>query len=244
MGKSYSALGGLFEYLNSDCGYEQWSQYLIETLDSLGAGARGLDIGCGNGRFTRELARQGKDMLGVDISPQMLTTATELARKEGVRAEFLLGDITKLKINGRRDFAIAINDCLNYVPPQKLHAAFVHTAACLKKGGAFVFDISTPYKLKEVLGDNTFCEDGDDIAYIWFNRWLGDRTEMELTVFTRTQDGLFRRSEESHTQYAHRTEDVIGALTGAGFEVLRTEGHLGAPLTAESERINFICLRV
>ena len=213
MNKSYAAIGERFEYLNSDCGYEQWSQYLIETLRSLGAGARGLDIGCGNGRFTRELARQGKGHARGGYLPQMLTTATELARKEGVRAEFLLGDITKLKINGRRDFAIAINDCLNYVPPQKLHAAFAHTAACLKKGGAFVFDMSTPYKLKEVLGNKLLiCEDGDDIAYIWFNRWLGDRTEMELTVFTRTQDRAFQTLGGEPHAVRHRTEDVIVRL--------------------------------
>ena len=244
MEQSYAAIGGIFEYLNSDCGYEQWSQYLIKTLQDLGAGPAGVDVGCGNGRFTRELIRHGKDVLGVDVSPQMLSAAAELARKEGVRAEFLLGDITKLKLNGRRDFAVAINDCLNYVPRQKLHAAFSHVAGCLKKGGTFVFDVSTPYKLKEVLGDNTFCEDADDFAYIWFNRWLGDGTEMELTLFTRTQGGLFARSEERHVQYAHETEDVISALEGAGFRVLRTEGHLGTPLTPQSQRVNFICRRV
>lgn len=244
MEQSYAAIGGRFEYLNSDCGYEQWSQYLIKTLQSLGAGQTGLDIGCGNGYFTRALTRQGKDMLGVDISPQMLSGATELARKEGVRAEFLLGDITKLKINGRRDFAVAINDCLNYVPPQKLHAAFAHTAACLKKGGAFVFDVSTPHKLKDLLGNNTFCEDGDDYAYLWFNKWLGDRVEMELTVFTRTQGGLFSRAEERHVQYAHSSEQIEEALAGAGFELLRKEGHLGEELKKDSLRENFICRRV
>ena len=59
MNKSYAAIGERFEYLNSDCGYEQWSQYLIETLDSLGAGARGLDIGWGNGRGSRGGATGG-----------------------------------------------------------------------------------------------------------------------------------------------------------------------------------------
>ena len=49
MNDGYSALGGKFEYLNSDCDYEKWSQYLINTLQGLGAGPRGIDIGCGNG---------------------------------------------------------------------------------------------------------------------------------------------------------------------------------------------------
>ena len=45
---AYSALGSAFEYFNDDCGYEQWSQYLIEKLRSLNAGSSGIYIGCGN----------------------------------------------------------------------------------------------------------------------------------------------------------------------------------------------------
>ena len=67
MANSYSALGRWFEYLNNDCGYEEWSQYLINKLKSLGAGAHGVDIGCGNGYFTRALARAGYSVSGIDI---------------------------------------------------------------------------------------------------------------------------------------------------------------------------------
>lgn len=242
MGKSYSALGGLFEYLNSDCGYEEWSQYLIKTLQSVGAGASGLDIGCGNGYFTRALSRAGKSMVGIDISPQMLGRAVQLAAEEGVRAEFLLGDIAKLKINGRVDFAVSVNDCLNYVAPSKLHAAFTHVGSCLKKGGAFVFDISSEYKIRNVLGNNLFAEDLDDVTYLWFNRQTEDGVVMDITVFTPEGD-LFRRSDERHVQYAHRTEDVLRAIDESGFDVLRTEGHLGEPLGEKSLRINFVCRR-
>ena len=243
MKKSYAALGGRFEYLNSDCGYEQWSQYLIKTLAELGAGTVGVDIGCGNGYFTRALCREGKSMLGVDISPEMLSAAEDIARRQGIRAEFLLGDITKLKLTSRTDFAIAINDCLNYVPQNKLHAAFSHVAGCLKKGGAFVFDISTEYKLSKILGDNMFADDEDDIAYIWFNKFEGDRVVMDITVFTQTDGGLFKREDERHVQYVHRREDVVAALESAGFEVVRAEGHLGVPLSDDSQRMNFICVR-
>ena len=87
MANSYSALGRWFEYLNDDCGYEKWSQYLIETLKTCGAGNRGVDIGCGNGYFTRALIKAGYSVAGVDISPEMLTRAQELSLKEAVRAE-------------------------------------------------------------------------------------------------------------------------------------------------------------
>ena len=121
---AYSALGSAFEYFNDDCGYEQWSQYLIEKLRSLNAGSSGIDIGCGNGYFTRALYKAGYAVTGLDISPQMLSTATELAARGRVKADFVLQDITKLNLNFKPDFAVAVNDCINYIPSEKLKTAF------------------------------------------------------------------------------------------------------------------------
>ena len=240
MVNSYSALGRWFEYLNDDCGYEQWSQYLINILQKRGAGVRGVDIGCGNGYFTRALIKAGYSVTGVDVSPQMLDTAQRIALKEGVRTEFLLGDITKLKLNAKMDFAVAVNDCLNYVPQNKLKTAFSRVAGCLKKGGTFVFDISSAYKLKKVLGNNVFSEDREDITYIWFNTLSEDCVTMDLTIFERLQNGDYRRSDEKHIQYIHEEESVKCALAEAGFSV-ETQGHLGKD---KKERINFICTRL
>lgn len=240
MANSYSALGRWFEYLNDDCGYEKWSQYLIETLKTCGAGVRGVDIGCGNGYFTRALIKAGYSVAGVDISPEMLTRAQELSLKEGVRAEFLAGDITKLKLNAKVDFAVAVNDCVNYIPKDKLKKAFARVCSCLKKGGSFIFDVSSADKLRKTIGNNLFAEDREDITYLWFNTLYDDRVEMELTFFERGKNGLYTRYDESHIQYIYEEEEIISALKEAGFAV-RTEGHLGKD---KKQRINFICKKL
>ena len=240
MANSYSALGRWFEYLNDDCGYEQWSQYLIKTLKSVTQGVCGGDIGCGNGYFTRSLTKAGYTVKGIDVSCEMLDCAQRLALKEGVKAEFLLGDITKLKIAPKQDFFVAVNDCLNYVPPSKLETAFNKVAACLKKGGAFIFDISSSNKLKNIVGDNMFADDREDITCIWFNSLKEDRVETDVTVFERREDGSYLRFDESHTQYIYEENHIVKLLKDAGFSV-RTEGHLGGEKT---ERINFICKRL
>ncbi len=239
MANSYSALGRWFEYLNDDCGYEQWSQYLIDTLKKENAGKNGVDIGCGNGYFTRALIKAGYNAFGVDISPEMLDKAQEISLKQGVRAEFFLGDITKLKLNGKTDFAVAVNDCINYVSKDKLKTAFLRVNACLKKGGLFIFDISSAQKLRSVVANNTFAEDREDITYIWFNSLEGDRVTMDLTLFERRGD-LFKRFDERHVQYIYGEEEILSALKEAGFAV-GTEGHLGAD---KSDRINFVCKKI
>ncbi len=240
MGNSYSALGRWFEYLNEDCGYEQWSQYLIELVKTKAKGRCGLDIGCGNGYFTRAFERAGFSVTGIDISPQMLDVAKKLAVKEGVRAEFLLGDITKLKVTAKQDFCLAINDCINYVPKSKLKSAFAHVAACLKKGGAFIFDISSADKLRHTVGNNLFAEDGEDVSYIWFNALNGDSVTMDLTIFERLSNGNYARFDERHVQYIYEEEEILSCLRECGFEA-SAEGHLGKE---KSERINFICTRL
>ena len=128
-GGCYSALAGWFEYLNADCDYEKWSQYLYDRLRFLGVtGGRGLDIGCGSGYFTRSFQRLGYDMTGFDVSAEMLSKAESLNCGRA-KPQYVLADVRKLKIGGRADFAVAVNDCFNYIPAEDIPAALRRVAA-------------------------------------------------------------------------------------------------------------------
>ena len=116
---AYTCLAEWFEYLNDDCGYENWSQYLFSQLKRFPLRS-GLDIGCGSGRFTRAFQRAGYEMTGLDVSAEMLNKAEETALREGVKSEYLLGDISRFSSPRKFDFALAINDCVNYIPKEKL----------------------------------------------------------------------------------------------------------------------------
>lgn len=243
MNGAYSALAGWFEYLNADCDYDSWSQYLYRRLREAGiASGRGLDIGCGSGAFTRAFARLGFSMIGYDRSEEMLTAAEALARKEGVRAQYIRSDARGIRVSGgKADFALCVNDCLNYIPPQDVPSFFRRVAGCLRKGGGFLFDVSSAYKLREVIADNTFCEDREEVAWMWFNHLYADRVEMDVTLFVREEGGTFSRRDEHHTQYIHEDEDLCAAAEGAGFSVRAVEGALGD--AADRMRRNFICTR-
>ena len=239
MNQAYAGLADWFEYLNSDCDYDSWSQYLYGRLCGLGiAGGRGLDIGCGSGRFCRDFARRGFDMTGYDVSPAMLAKAEQLSAKEGVFPRYVLSDARKVKtLGGRADFALCVNDCANYIPQKDIPRFFA-----LKKGGAFLFDVSSAYKLREVIGGNSFCEDREEVAWLWFNTLHPDRVEMDFTLFVRGEDGRFSREDERHTQYIHEEEDLRRAAEEAGFAVRAVEGALGD--AGDKMRRNFLCVRV
>ena len=235
---AYTNLAKWFEYLNDDCGYENWSQYLILTLKKYPL-AVGLDVGCGGGWFTRAFQRAGYQMTGLDISAEMLDFAQEKAFKEGVRSEYLLGDITKMKLPRRFDFVTAINDCVNYIPKQKLNAAFKNVASALKKDGIFLFDVSSPRKFREKIANTVCADDRDDVTYLSFNKEEEDGVTMDVTLFVKREDGAFDRLDEKHRQYVHTEEEICEILKNNGFEVLLVEGHLGEDKT-QSDRISFL----
>ncbi|MBO7377332.1 MAG: hypothetical protein J6U35_00465, partial [Clostridia bacterium] len=64
-----------------------------------------------------------------------------------------------------------------------------------------------------------------------------------ISTFRRTDGGLYEKSEERHVQYIHIFDSVCSALEGAGFDLVRTEGHLGEEITETTERINFFAVK-
>ncbi|MBR2442539.1 MAG: methyltransferase domain-containing protein [Clostridia bacterium] len=232
---AYTHLAKWFEYLNDDCGYENWSQYLIKRLSAYPL-TTGLDIGCGGGWFTRAFQRHGYAMTGMDMSPQMLDFAQETALKEGVRSEYILGDITKTRLPARFDFATAVNDCVNYIPKNRLNSALKNIKGALVKGGIFLFDISSERKIRQKIANTVCADDREDITYLSFNKQEEDGVTMEVTLFVKDGDGKFNRFDETHRQYIYTEEEVCEALKANGFEVIDICGHLGED-KAESDRL-------
>ena len=235
---AYANLAKWFEYLNDDCGYENWSQYLIMRLKSYPL-VKGLDVGCGGGWFTRAFQKVGYAMTGLDVSSEMLDFAQQQALKEGVRSEYLLGDICKKKLPARFDFATAINDCVNYIPKQNLPSAFKNVCGALKKGGIFLFDVSSERKFREKIANTVSVDDREEVTYLSFNKETATGVEMDVTLFVKGADGKFERLDERHEQYIYTEEEITSLLEACGFEILLVEGIFGEDKT-KTDRICFL----
>lgn len=121
-GEAYDSLSKVFEELNDDCDYEAWTGYLLRCLADYGAGRSGLELGCGSGRFCRELSRHGYLMSGADKSIPMLTRAQQLSAEEGLKISYFWADAARLKTPEKYDFILSPNDCMNYLPPASSRA--------------------------------------------------------------------------------------------------------------------------
>lgn len=81
--------------------------FLVEEL-GLPAGGKILDIGCGTGRHSIELARRGYAVTGLDFSAEMLARAAEAAKSAGVQVEWIRSDATKFSFPEKFDAAICL----------------------------------------------------------------------------------------------------------------------------------------
>ena len=203
------------------------------------------DLACGTGNVTVPLAKRGYEMIGVDISEEMLTVAREKAQKESLDILFLKQDMAELDLYGTCDAFLCMIDGLNYIiEPKKIEYLFKRIKTCfLNPGGIVIFDISTRYKLQNVIGDNTFIHDGDDVFYSWENRYVKklNLSKMYLNFFCKQKDGKYKRFYEEHLQRAHLEEDLCTALKKAGFSRVETyDGFSFNKPQDNSERVIFV----
>jgi len=240
--KAYSVLAKYYEYLTI-CDYEKWSQYLYNQMTENKAGKCGIDVGCGSGYFTRSLKNYGYDVTGADISDEMLSVARQTASSCGMNILFTNQDARYLKTLKVVDFVTAINDLVNYLDATGVDKAFKNINKCLKKGGLFLFDISSEYKLKNIIGNNLFAEDDDKLSYIWFNHLEENCVIMDLSIFIKDGETYIKR-EENHIEYIHTQNFIEQMLIKNGFRLIKAESFLGGDIKEDTERIFFVCQKI
>ena len=82
-------------------------EFLLEEL-TLQPGDSVLDVGCGTGRHSIELARRGYSVTGVDLSSEMLARAARAANTAGVEVEWIRSDATRFSLSRQYDAAICL----------------------------------------------------------------------------------------------------------------------------------------
>ena len=234
MQQNYSILAKYYDrFTQNDCDYESWSQYLYSVAKSHGV-REVVDVACGTGKMTKLLADKGLSVVGVDQSAEMLTVA-----RTKCRARLVQQDMRKLSLPHAVDMATCVNDGVNYLKPCELTPFFTAVAANLKSGAPFVFDVSSPYKLSQIVGNNVFYWDDDKETLLWNNSQHTDSVEMNLTLFIQNSGGAYDRFDEHHTQFIHSPSEIKQALVNAGFDTVEVSSDYGKPLTDTSLRITF-----
>lgn len=182
--------------------------------------ARGLvvDLGCGSGRWARELNRAGYQVLGVDQSPAMI----RLARRNAPASRFMLASLWRADLP-QCDAITSLGECLNYCfdrPARRRSLArlFKRAYRALRPGGVFICDFAGPDRRPEG-GTRTHRSAGRDWSVIASTVARGPAVIRRRIVAFREIGNTFRRSEEVHSLRLYSVAEVAQSLARCGFRV-------------------------
>ena len=281
--EEYSAFARVYDRFMEEAGvpYDQWAQKMDELIGRYGvsshtfgdeAGNEGglsekesvlrqerdlvLDVACGTGQLSRRLRGMGYDVMGVDISEQMLDMAARTEEIEGRHGEmairYICQDMRQLDLYCTVGTVVCSYDAINYLTSiEDLVCFFKKVNNFLYPGGMLIFDFNTLYKYRDFMGRVTFAvhlqEDDEGTSpgtMIWDNTFFTESDEYgrninqsDLTFFIRDGES-YRKYEEVHLQRGYTLDEMRQAIESAGMSFIGAwECESWAEPTRTSERI-------
>ena len=246
--EAYSALAAHDDALTDDVQYDAWADYAEHIFARLGVSPKlVLDLACGTGSLSLRMAQRGYEMIGVDLSPDMLAAAAEKAYafEPERRPIFLCQDMAQLDLYGTIDAALCCLDSVNYVTDENaLARAFSRVSLFLNPGGVFLFDVNTEFKLKG-LDRQAFVRDTEQVYCIW-QAFYNPRSRLcryVFDLFERGEDGLYERFREEHRERAYSAEKLTSLLCQAGLTPVGVYGAFSDKAPAKDEERIFLAAR-
>ena len=237
----YARLAGVYDELVVDPCYSDWADFLDALwADDPAVVSSVLDVCCGTGLLTAELAERGYALVGVDASPQMLARARTLLGPDVLLIEATLPD---LPVEGMFDAAVSTFDGLNYLTLDDLRESLLAVAAHLRPAGWLVFDIHTDLTLSFFLENPVVEGEQDGYRFVITND-VDPVTRTCVTDLDLTAPVAEDSFAERHRQYLHSDEQVRSALHDAGFiDVTVVDEYTLVPASASTMRATWIARR-
>ncbi len=245
----YDILAPVYDRINAELDYSGWADFIEEIISReyhMGRPELVLDLGCGTGRMTLELARRGYDMTGVDISPEMLDIARESADDAELSDKmlWLCQDMRDFELYGTVDVTVSCLDSINHLTSKRdLAECFSLVHNYLIPDGLFIFDVNGKYKFEKVYGDSTYTMEEGGSVCIWQN-YYDKRTHLcdfYITLFREGEDGRYDRYDDDEQERMYTLKTLKTELARAGFEFVGAYSDFDfSPASDKDERIYIV----
>ena len=216
---AYHELAKSYDRLTNDVDYEATVEFYMQILEREGLHPRTcVDLACGTGSVTAILAKKGLDVMGVDMSEEMLTEAMGKVMDMERPPRFVCQKLQKLHLPRAVDMAVCALDSLDYITnPADCAEAIRRIYRALNPGGIFIFDVNTPEKLRAMDGQ-VFLDEDDDVYCVWRGEFDEETNICSYGMDLFQREGqVWYRSFEEHREYAYSAEQLTGYLKAAGF---------------------------
>lgn len=243
----YSFFSSVYDALTENVNYADRADYIADLLADNGIkGGILLDLACGTGTLSIEMANKGFEVIGVDSSADMLSVAMNNAYESDKSILFLCQPMQQLDLYGTINAAICTLDSINHLTdPADVQATFDKVSLFTEPGGIFIFDVNTVYKHREILASNTFVYDMDDVYCVWQNSLDSetDTVQIDLDIFEEVDDGIYERMQESFCERAYSLPMIEEMLCKAGFETVAVYDELSREKPKENSERIFVIAR-
>ena len=150
-------------------------------------------------------------------------------------------DLLKLDLYGTIRAAVSTFDTFNHIPD--LDTAIANAGFFMEKGGVFLFDMNTPYKHQNVLGENEFTFEEEDASCVWRNHYNAADRKVEITVDIDYHE-TGEHFHEEFCEYTYDLDTIRAALEKHGFALESVcDGETFGPLTEDSQRYFFCAVK-
>lgn len=219
---SYSALSEFYDELNAHVDYTRFADFYERIFRKFAIKPEiVLDLACGTGTLTEIMASRGYDMIGIDSSDTMLNIAQNKREKSGFDILYLNQDMSSFELYGTVSAVICSLDSVNHMTDKRDVAdCFFNCHMYLDYGGVFIFDVNTPYRLKNTLNgtaavfetENVYC--GVEHSYDAKCR----RFYYDMTIFNKMSDGTYERKDDFVEERPYEIEELSELLYASGFD--------------------------
>ena len=222
----YHQLASAYDALTRDVNYSAFADYIEWQFSRKSGGVKlALDLCCGTGTLTHLLAERGYEMMGVDVSIDMLAEASAKDSTAEVPPVFLCQSIERLDLYGTIDACVSTLDSINYITePRLLQIGFERAHLFLEPGGLFLFDVNRPETLQSMDGQ-VYLDETEDTYCVWRGSFEDDLLCFDMDLFRR-EGKHWQRYEEQHIQRAYTPETLEQMLRQAGFVAVEQFGNL------------------
>ncbi|MBQ8123935.1 MAG: class I SAM-dependent methyltransferase [Ruminococcus sp.] len=242
----YSVFARYYDQLTANIDYKGRAEYfgqIIRRFDQTDNNIL-LDLACGTGSISQEMARQGFDVIGVDLSDEMLGIAIEKKFDSGLNIQYLCQDMRNIDMFGTIGITICALDSINHLSTaEDVRQVFEKVALFAEPKGLLIFDVNTLYKHRNILANNTFTYETDSVYCVWENSLdpKTDEVKMELVFFEKEENGLWSRSSDSFSEKAYSEELIEQLLDECGLELVAKYGDDSfEPPKEDSQRIVYV----
>ncbi|MBQ7469131.1 MAG: class I SAM-dependent methyltransferase [Pseudobutyrivibrio sp.] len=244
--EAYTSFASVYDRYMDDVPYDTWANNIKTLFEKYNMPMEIVcDLGCGTGQMTRRLKAMGYDMIGIDVSYDMLMEAQTSEDSDGIL--YLCQDMREFELYGTVGAVVSLCDSINYLrDTHELLKVCKLANNYLDPKGLFIFDVKTEHYYRE-LGCNTIAENRQEGSFIWENEYDEDTRDNSyyLTIYEENEEGTFDRYEEEHLQHAFTEDEIVEAIKLSGLELLEIcdVNTMGSP-TADSDRLYFIAREI